>query len=256
MAMTVGIITNPDKDPDLSYTALVRNFLTQKGVAIREGEFPSRADFCVVLGGDGTILRCSHLAAICDVPLLGINLGTLGFLTDAEKQDGLEALEKVLAGEYETEKRMMLETELPPIPYLALNDICIGTTGSLKTLSLYVNNHHLDTLRADGLIVATPTGSTAYNLSAGGPILMPGGKMMVITPICPHSLGTRPLVIGESDIVRIVAHQPSPIIIDGETVGELSTDTGITIKKSSLYATTIKTAQSHIYDVLKKKKIL
>jgi len=271
--MVVGVITNTEKDPDLSYTSQVRDFLTGQGVVVYEWDFSKFLTFSsystelspaldcwVVLGGDGTILRCSHIAAIRDVPLLGINLGTLGFLTNAEKQDGLEVLKKVLKGEYETEKRMMLdvvlsETEaLGPVSAIALNDVCVGTTGGLKVFSLYVNGHLLDTIRADGIIVATPTGSTAYSLSAGGPLLMPASSMMVITPICPHSLSTRPLVIGAEDTVRIVAHCPSPVYVDGQIAAEPGCD--VTIKKSAYYATIIKTAKSHFYDVLRKKKIL
>jgi len=277
--MVVGIITNAEKDPELSYTCQVRDFLTTQGVIVYEWDFsklltfssysaglsPSLdsihdTNFWVVLGGDGTILRCSHIAAVHDIPLLGINLGTLGFLTNAEKQDGFEVLRKVLKGEYEREKRMMLDIALPEqealgsVTAIALNDVCIGTTGGLKVFSLYVNNHLLDTIRADGIIVATPTGSTAYSLSAGGPLLMPASKMMVITPICPHSLSIRPLVIGAEDTVRIIVHTPSPIYLDGQLVTEPGCD--ITIKKSVHCATIIKTAKSHFYDVLRKKKIL
>jgi NAD+ kinase len=254
--MKIGIVTNKEKDFSLLYTAQVRDFLLERGNNVTVSDNTSGlfedADFWVVLGGDGTMLRCSHAAAMRDIPLLGINLGTLGFLTDAEEQDGIKVLEKVLAGEYETEKRMMLEAG----NYFALNDVCVGATSGLKTFDLYVNDHKLDTIRADGIIVATPTGSTAYNLSAGGPILMPGGQMMVITPICPHSLSTRPLVIGAEDTVRIFARQVSPIIVDGETIGETLPHDSVTIRKSEYSATIIKTAPVHFYDVLRKKKIL
>jgi len=249
--MIAGIITNKEKDPALSYTAQVREFLIGHGVSISEN-FPTDADFWVVLGGDGTMLRCAHLAAMHDIPLLGINLGTLGFLTDTEKPDGLEVLQKVLSGEYETEKRMMLEAE----GHLALNDVFVGAAGGLKTFDLYVNGHLLDTIRADGIIVATPTGSTAYSLSAGGPLLMPGGQMMVVTPVCPHSLSTRPLVIGAEDTVRIVAHQACPIIVDGENIGETQPHIGVFVCKSMHSATIIKTTHAHLYDVLRKKKFI
>jgi len=249
--MTVGIVTNKEKDPALSYTAQVRDFLIGQGVNIFE-DCPTNADFWVVLGGDGTMLRCAHIAAMHDIPLLGINLGVLGFLTDAEKQDGLGVLAKVLAGTYEIEKRMMLEAA----GRLALNDVFVGAAGGLKIFDLYVNNHLLDTIRADGIIVATPTGSTAYSLSAGGPLLMPGSQMMVVTPVCSHSLSTRPLVIGAADTVRIVAHQICPIVIDGETIGEARPDTGVFVRKSTHNAKIIKTVPAHLFDVLRKKKFL
>jgi len=249
--MTVGIVTNKEKDPALSYTAQVHNFLVGQGVTVAE-DFCTNADFWIVLGGDGTMLRCSHLAAIHGIPLLGINLGTLGLLTDADKHDGLEVLVKVLAGEYKTEKRMMLDAA----SHIALNDVCVGATGRVKMFSVYVNDHLLDTIRADGIIVATPTGSTAYSLSAGGPLLMPEGQMMVVTPLCAHSLSTRPLVIGAEEIVRIVPHQVSPIIIDGETIGETRPDEGVVVRKSVYSAAIIKTTHASIYDVLRKKRIL
>ena len=248
--MVVGIVTNEKKDPGLAYTQQVCEFLTQRGVAAYSGlvgacpgldpeEFPTNAKFLVVLGGDGTMLRCSHIAARHDIPLLGINLGTLGFLTDVEKTGGLTAIEKVLAGEYRTEKRMMLTTDCTPENPIALNDICIGTVGGLKYFFVYVNGQPMGTTRADGIIVSTPTGSTAYNVAAGGPILMPCGQMMVITPICPHSLSSRPLVVGAEDIVRITPHQKSQIFIDGDNIGEMERD--ITIRKSSYETTIIKT---------------
>ncbi|MCL1788167.1 MAG: NAD(+)/NADH kinase [Defluviitaleaceae bacterium] len=256
--MTVGIFTNKAKDPALSYTAEIRRFLTGQGIHVAEGSPANTTDvaFWVVLGGDGTMLRCSHLAAAHGIPLLGINLGTLGFLSDGEMQDGLDSLAKVLKGEYETEKRLMLDICHGDMKNLALNDVFIGATGRLKTFDLYVNSHLLDTLRADGIIVATPTGSTAYSLSAGGPLLMPGGQMMVVTPVCPHSLSTRPLVVGAEDRVRIVTHQACPITVDGEKVGDTAAGGGVSIRKSTHTAAIIKTTEAHLYDVLRKKKLL
>ncbi|MCL2286372.1 MAG: NAD(+)/NADH kinase [Firmicutes bacterium] len=257
--MTAGIITNRDKDPASSYTAQICDFLMKQGVCISQNgstsdeNFLTDADFWVVLGGDGTMLHWSHIAAIHDIPLLGINLGTLGFLTDADKQDGLEALAKILAGEYETENRLMLEISSG---LLALNDVYVDAISGLKTFDLYVNDSFLDTIRADGIIVATPTGSTAYNLSAGGPLLMPGSQMMVITPVCPHSLSTRPLVINAEDVVTIVTHQPSSVSIDGEMVSETRPKERVIIRKSAYNAKIIKTSQSHLYDVLRKKKLI
>jgi len=255
MATNVGVITNNDKDPGLAYTALVCDFLARQGVIVSNEHDKDLLDakFWIILGGDGTMLRYSHTAAVHNIPLLGINLGNLGFLTDVEKQDGLDAIANVLKGRYKTEKRLMLQLNDDA---LALNDICVGTAGGLKTFSIYVNGQLLNTIRADGIIVATPTGSTAYNLSAGGPILMPGGQMMVITPVCPHSLNTRPLVIGADDVVKIEAHQASPVIVDGENKGELEPNSSIEIRKSHFCTTTITTVPSHLYAVLRRKALL
>jgi len=270
MATSVGVITNKDKDPGHEYTALVCEFLTGQGVSIsRENdEDLLNTDFWIILGGDGTMLRYSHIAAIHNIPLLGINLGTMGFLADAEKADGLGAISKVLKGEYKTEKRLMLESNFQLVRksyqlkkklkknMLALNDVCVGSAWGLKTFSICVNDQLLNTIRADGIIVATPTGSTAYNLSAGGPILMPGGQMMVITPVCPHSLSTRPLVVDANDVIRIEAHQVTPVTIDGEIIGHLEPNSGIEIQKSNYYATTITTTSTHLYATLRRKALL
>ena len=264
MATSVGVITNSEKDPGFEYTTLVCEYLAGRGVSVTRGRFLLDADFWVILGGDGTMLRCSHVAASGNIPLLGINLGTLGFLTDVEKADGLDAIAKVLNGEYKTEKRLMLDAQFQLVTEsnqlnlnaVALNDICVGTAGGLKTFSIYVNGQLLSTIRADGIIVATPTGSTAYNLSAGGPILMPGGQMMVITPVCAHSLNTRPLVICSDDVVKIEAHQTSPVFIDGEVKGELGANESVEIKKSKCYTTTITTTEAHLYAILRRKALL
>jgi len=250
----VGIAVNPQRDPELEYATKTRTFLQSRGVLVVDAGEGSGldADFWVVLGGDGTMLRCAHTAAEHSIPLMGINLGTLGFLTAAEAHDGFIALAKVLDGKYITEERMMLSVQ----SRLALNDVFVGATGGLKNFSLYVNGALLDTIRADGILVATPTGSTAYNLSAGGPILMPGSEMMVVTPICPHSLSTRPLVVGARDVVNIVAHDRATITMDGIHLRELTPGEGITVEKADAISRIIKTDETHFYDILRTKKIM
>jgi len=258
----VCVIANEHKDPDWDYMGQVLEFVKNRGVEVVLGRLHAGADFCVVLGGDGTMLRVAHQAAEMDIPLLGINLGTLGFLTDVDRQDGLTALEKVLNGEYISEERLMLEAEFgmdestPLHKRLALNEVCVGGTNLLKTFSVYVNNQHMDVIRADGIIIATPTGSTAYNLAAGGPILVPGGQMIVVTPICPHSLSSRPWVIAAEDEVRIVARHASPVHIDGDNMGVINAGESVLVKRAEHHATIIKTAPSHFYAVLRKKKLL
>jgi len=218
-------------------------------------------DFCIVLGGDGTILGCAKIAALHGIPILGINLGTLGFLTAAKKENGLQLLSDVLklfthkaVPAITLESRMMLELlqkdTISHVPPIALNDFCFGPSGGLKTFTIYVNGHEINTIRADGIIVATPTGSTAYSLSAGGPILIPNGQMMAITPICPHSLSARPLVIGEADIVSIKTYHASPIIADGVVIGKTTEGECLTVQKSRYHTSIIRTKQAQIYDVL------
>jgi len=254
--MLVGIITNREKDHTLTYTQQVQNFLTQHNISIAAEDNLTQANFWVVLGGDGTVLRHSQLAARYDIPLLGINLGTVGFLTDVEQQDGLDALKKVLDGNFTIEKRLMLQVVKCGERYIALNDAVVGASGRLKTFSIYVNDVLLDTIRADGVIVATPTGSTAYNLSAHGPILMPGGNMMVVTPICPHNLSTRPLVIGAEDTVCVKSHQLSALHIDGESMEELAPGEDIKVQKAAQHTSIIKTTQADFHTVLRMKKLI
>jgi len=251
MGLVVGIFANQHKDVSLAYTREIESFLTKRGVKIAPpGE---RADFWIVLGGDGTMLRAAREAAFFDVPLLGINLGNLGFLTDVDKQDGFAAIEKVLTGEYESQKRLMLEVK----NNLALNDVVVGKVdGGLVNFSIYVNGMHMDDIRADGIIVATPTGSTAYNLSAGGPILAPYGDMMVITPICPHSLSTRPWVVLGSDRISIVPGSRASVMLDGEWREETQAGCAVDICRAPVCATIVKTVPIHFHEVLRKKKLL
>jgi len=256
----VGIAANKDKEAVPGFCREISGFLEARGVTIApDGQ---KADFWVVLGGDGTMLRAARAAALIDVPLLGINMGNLGFLTDADRQDGLISLENVLAGRYERQKRLMLtasygQTAEPlSLHNLALNEVFISANGRLQNFDVYVNGTHMDDIRADGIIVATPTGSTAYNLSAGGPILAPYGEMMVITSVCPHSLSTRPWVIPATDTVRIVPRHAALLLLDGEKRADILAGEGVEISRAPVWATIIKTTSTHFYETLRRKKIL
>ena len=252
--MLVGIVTNETKDCNLAYTSQVQAFLTQKGTKLANSATMHDANFWVVLGGDGTMLRAAQTASKYDIPLIGINLGTVGFLTDVERSEGLHALSQVLDNNYKMEKRLMLDIMSDAGKHTALNDVIIGTTGGLKHFDISVNGQHLDTVRCDGVLVATPTGSTAYNLSANGPILIPGGNMFVVTPICPHSLSARPLVVGASDIVTITPHQATHLNVDGSI--SASTSASISIKKAPVYTSIIKTTNVDFHTVLRVKKLI
>ena len=186
------IIDNSTKDPEGHFAAEVAAFLRAQGKACTlAGEtsgaaVPEAADCALVLGGDGTVLQAAHAVMNRNLPLLGINLGTLGYLAQIEKKDWQSALRKVLAGAYSVEERMLLEGSVPDGGReYALNDVVFARKGALQILNLdvFVNGQFLNSFNADGIIVSTPTGSTAYNLSAGGPIVEPGAKMIVITPI-------------------------------------------------------------------------
>lgn len=197
------IETNTTKDPDGTKTGEVTAFLKAHGCSVVP-DYGS-ADCILVLGGDGTVLEAAGKSFGSGVPLLGINLGHLGYLAQIEASCWQQDLLKVIQGDYEIEDRMMLEAVMNGKVRHALNDVVITRNGPLRTMryDVYVGGQYLHAFRSDGVIIATPTGSTAYNLSAGGPICIPNGRMMVLTPICPHSLNMRPIVLSDTDEVRV-----------------------------------------------------
>lgn len=222
------VVTNAIKDPELQMTRMVENYLRELGCECNvEGLTPEGGDYgsvwrqehitddieCViVLGGDGTVLQAAGDALSHRVPILGINMGTMGYLAEVERADWKEALQRVVADDYQIEERMMLEGVLvrkdhapEQTPHYALNDIVFARTGPMRTLNyvIHVNGQFLASYHADGVILATPTGSTGYNLSAGGPIVEPGARMILLTPICPHTLNTRSIVLAPDDVVEI-----------------------------------------------------
>ncbi|MFQ9511381.1 MAG: NAD(+)/NADH kinase [Lachnospiraceae bacterium] len=218
------IITNQDKDKDNITTDFIRNYLLSKNkvcltyekgqVGVEHGyhytdarAIPDDCDCVIVIGGDGTLLQAARDSVEKSLPILGINLGTLGYLAEIDKNSIVPALDGLMADEYYIEERMMLEGEIIRNgkicqSEIALNDIVLSRNGSLKTIRfhIYVNGEFLNHYSADGIIVSTPTGSTAYNLSAGGPIVMPQASLFVLTPICPHTLNSRSIVL-PSDVM-------------------------------------------------------
>ncbi len=174
-------------------------------------ELPSRADLAVVVGGDGTLLSCGRLMAAHGVPLVGVNLGRLGFLTDIPADRVAETLSAILDGEYAVEERLMLASRVHRqgreiFATHAMNDVVVSRagTGSMIEFAVHVDGEFIYSLRADGIIAATPTGSTAYALSAGGPILHPGLSAVALVPISPHTLSNRPVAIASSSRIDII----------------------------------------------------
>lgn len=278
----VGFITNTDKDPNFEETTGLVKFVIEKGceALLTEGavrrtgigtafsgveEIYEQSDFVVVLGGDGTILRVARKTAMYNTPILGINFGTLGYLADVEKNDAKTAIESVLGGNYKIEERMMIDAAverngLVQDRSIALNEVCINSSGYTRLISIgiEVNDQYIDTFRADGIIVSTPTGSTAYNLSAGGPILNPLTELMTITHICPHALYARPIVVSGSDTVRIrieSSYNNMQMTLDGKQSIQLKNDDVIKIKKSRCHTGIIKTTDTNFYDILRRKMV-
>jgi NAD+ kinase len=201
-----------------------------------------QVDLAVVLGGDGTMLSAARRLASQDVPMVGVNLGRLGFLTDIPAHSMETLLAEILAGRFQTDARSLLETRILRgdeviTPPLALNDVVIskGASGSMVELKVQVDGEFVYSLRADGLIIATPTGSTAYALSSGGPILHPAIKAVVLAPICPHTLSNRPLVLSNTSTIEITlcrgvrAHAN----FDVQNTVELQQDDRLVIKSSA-----------------------
>lgn len=218
------LIANEVKDPQGIYTERIIAYLEEhggkvtyignancKGIdeTISGQQGVDKAECVLVLGGDGTLLRAAHRMMDRDIPLLGINLGTLGYLAEVDVGTIELALDKLLSDDFTREERMMLAGQVKKKERLeenfALNDIVISRCGSLQilTIHIYVNGRFLNSFSADGMIVATPTGSTGYNMSAGGPVVEPSANLLLLTPICPHTLSTRSIVLAPEDEVRI-----------------------------------------------------
>lgn len=193
-----------------------------------------RSDIIITFGGDGTLLQRAAIAAKRGVPILGVNAGTVGFLTGAEEKKCDNIAKRIIDGTYSIDERAMLAVSIDQQIYLALNDVTIerDQSNGLPTFRVFANEELVDSFRADGFIIATATGSTAYSLAAGGPILSPGVKGMLLTPICSHNLRSRPVVVGEEEIVTVTYDKKEVrLAIDGKTVS----DTGV-LRISALQA--------------------
>ncbi len=228
-------------------------------------EIPALVEMIIVLGGDGTLLSAARLVADAhsDVPIFGVNLGSLGFMAEVSLDELYDNLEKAIAGKLVTEDRIMLTASVLRegkriAQYRVLNDAVInkGALARMMELRISVNDGHLTTLRADGLIVATPTGSTAYSLSAGGPIIHPTIHCFVLTPICPHTLSNRPIALPDSVAVKVCLTSPSEdvsLTLDGQIGFALEPNDIVEIKKSRFRIKLIKHPSKSYYEILRTK---
>jgi NAD+ kinase len=231
------------------------------GVAVQQ--LADGCDVLFVLGGDGTLLGAARDYAHTGVPLLGINIGHLGFLTEAEPSDLQLTVDRVLRGEFHLERRMMVSCVVARGDEtvhrsVALNDIGIGkgALARMIDLSVYVNDELFDSFSGDGVIVSTPTGSTAYSLSCGGPLLVPNMRGMLVTPICAHQLNSRPCVIGDDQQVRIAVsatHCDMGLTVDGQVGFELLTGDQITICKSDQETVLMRFCERPFFSILRDK---
>ena len=221
-----------------------------------------RVDALVSLGGDGTLLRCAQYAAACDAPLLGINMGRLGFLAETEPEALEDALRLLLSGEYQTEERAMLAVRMPDgEDRIALNDVVItrGGYARLITMRVLVDGEEVGSYHADGLIVATPTGSTGYSLSAGGPIISPRVDCTVITPVCAHSLQHRPVVVPGSAVISVRLHSDDEMTaslqVDGQSCAMLQNGGAVDIRRAAHSVRLVRLKQERFFEVVHHKLI-
>lgn len=231
---------------------------------ISEAEILDQAELVVVLGGDGTLISVARLFSDRDVPILGINLGSLGFLTEVTVEELYSRLEKVLEGNPRVSERMMLEVTLhregkEPERYTVLNDVVInkGALARIVDLETKVNRHFLTTYKADGLIVSTPTGSTGYSLSAGGPIIHPLMSCIVITPICPHTLTNRPIVVTDESTVCVTVtssfDEKVYLTLDGQVGFELHEGDSIEVRKALKTTALVMSRTRDYFELLRTK---
>jgi NAD+ kinase len=233
------------------------------GPALPREELVDKVDLLIVLGGDGTLLAVARALAGRSVPILAVNLGGLGFLSSVTLDELYPVLETILAGEHLTSERMMLEAEIihsnkPAERLTALNDAVANKAALARMLDLdvHVDQHHVGRYRADGLIIATPTGSTAYSLAAGGPIIHPDIDAFVITPICPHMLTNRPLVIPDTARVEVrfpATGEPVFLTIDGQIGFQLQPQDRVVITKASTKVQVIRPPRKTYYEILRSK---
>jgi NAD+ kinase len=277
---SVGLVINYRKEKAQEITNWIVNWLSFKKIKVYvEGDkdkrirrkdssctnekFFNSVDLIISLGGDGTLLRAAKIAATDGIPIFGVNLGGLGFLTQIGI-DNLEIfLEKIYQGKCFLDERMMLDgivkrKEKEIKKFTALNDIVIGKGAFARLISLatYINDDYVITYSADGLVISTSTGSTAYSLSAGGPIVNPNINSMILTPICPHTLSARPLIIGENDQVRItleLSEEEVMVTIDGQEGFTLEPKDEVIVKKSIYKTRLIAFKEKSFYAILREK---
>ena len=272
------LITNAYKDKDLSLSKKIIQYICQKGGTARylisnEDEKNNGYDIsdispdteCIlVLGGDGTLIRAATKVLSLHIPLTGINMGNLGYLCELEESTVFEALDSLFEGSYMAEKRIMLTGHKvgEEQKRVALNDIVIHSNKNLQMLSLnvYVNGEFLSTYHSDGIIIATPTGSTGYNMSAGGPIVDPKGNMILLTPINAHNLNSKSIVLGPDDVVEIEMKsrrrqkdECACVSYDGDPYAQMSVGDRVVISKATDFTTVCKINKRSFLEILSKK---
>ena len=238
----------------------------QTGCAVQQVETDKLAgevDLMLVLGGDGTMIATARLIGDQEVPVLGINYGGLGYLAEFRIEELFSALESILSGNYRLDRRVMLAVELrrgndPPKTSRVLNDVVINKSALARIIEIetYFDHYFVNAFRSDGLIVSTPTGSTAYNLSAGGPVIFPSMNAVVITPICPFTLSNRPIVVPDNAEIELLLktdNEEVALTLDGQVGFPMEVEDRVVIRKSRTTFNIIQPSNRNYFDVLRDK---
>jgi len=282
---SIGVIVKPHQPDALETLCSLTKWLSERGIAfvgppdiereriehktgcsvevVSEEELPRRVDLILVLGGDGTMIATGRMLGDNQVPVIGVNYGGLGYLAEFPIEELFPALEAILAGQYTVQQRLMLSVELWRGEELVtrnrvLNDVVVNKSALARIIEIeaYLNEQFVNLFRADGLIVATPTGSTAYNLSAGGPIIFPSMNAMVITPICPFTLSNRPIVVPDDSVIEvrlITEKEEVALTLDGQVGVSLQAHDRVVIRKSKTAFNVVQPPNRNYFEVLRNK---
>ena len=276
----IGIVSKPKKTEIREIVPQLVAWLRERGIEVSidketgailessekcltRNELPGKVDLLVVLGGDGTLLAAARSLYPREIPIFAVNLGDLGFLTVITRDELYPALEGVLSGNYRSERRVQIEGELVRADeilstFRALNDVVLnkGAIARIQDFEVYADGEFISNYKSDGLIISTPTGSTAYSLAAGGPVVSPSVEAFIVTPICAHTLTNRPLVLRDSATIEIVVksqREAAYLTVDGQVGIATHSEDIIRLRKSGSYVELIQPPQRNYYEILRQK---
>jgi NAD+ kinase len=281
----IGVVVKPHQPDAMDTMCRLTKWLSERGIQIIGGtdiareqiehqtgctvevvpsaELPKSVDLILVLGGDGTMIATARMLDHTEVPVIGVNYGALGYLAEFRTEELFSALESILAGHYKVERRVMLSVQLlrgsdSITKNRVLNDVVINKSALARIIEIeaYLNDQFVNSFRADGLIVSTPTGSTAYNLSAGGPVIYPSMSAVVITPICPFTLSNRPIVVPDDSTIELrlmTENEEVALTLDGQVGFPLQAGDRMVISKSGTTFNLVQPANRNYFDVLRDK---
>ncbi len=274
----IGIFAKKNQPDAVALAQKLENWLSGRGVTVLceedlagkmgvpgkpSAEIPPNCDMLIVLGGDGTLISVARAVGSLETPILGVNLGSLGFLTEITTDELFPVLEQILAGNYQMSERLMLNVLVTRDcklveKHLVLNDVVInkGALARIIDMKVWVKESYLTTFKADGLIISSPTGSTAYNMAAGGPIINPGSECLVITPICPHMLTNRPMIVSADSSIRVeVMFQDENVFLtaDGQVGTSLQAGDIVEVQQAPNRTRLILSPEKDYFEILRTK---